>query len=97
MTAAPLIATRHDALLSALEVMTEQQLADLLGVTTKTLANKRSERTGPAYIKTGGGVLYRLEAVRRWLAVEEVQTTAPPRPRAAGRRTAAASATPGGR
>ena len=37
-------------------------------VTLATLATWRSRRTGPAYVKIGGRVLYRREAVEEWEA-----------------------------
>lgn len=35
-------------------------------ITLRTLANWRSEGSGPAFTKIGGRVLYPLEAIKRW-------------------------------
>lgn len=41
-------------------------------VTLKTLANWRSTKTGPAYVKVGGRVMYPLDAVLEWEAQREI-------------------------
>lgn len=43
-----------------------QQLAERLRLNVRTLDNWRSLGTGPAYIKVGGLVRYRLEDVLAW-------------------------------
>lgn len=35
-------------------------------ITTRTLANWRSNREGPSYTKIGGRVLYPMESVTKW-------------------------------
>lgn len=35
-------------------------------ISPRTLANWRSQRIGPAFVKIGGRVLYAVEAVLRW-------------------------------
>ena len=35
-------------------------------ITTRTLANWRSNREGPSYTKIGGRVLYPVESVEKW-------------------------------
>ena len=49
-------------------------LAELLGTTTGTLANWRSEGRGPRYIKCGATVLYREADVEAFLAAHAVET-----------------------
>jgi excisionase family DNA binding protein len=49
------------------ELLTGDELAAYLGRPAKTLANWRSARTGPAYIKVGGTVRYRRRDVEAWL------------------------------
>jgi hypothetical protein len=41
---------------------------------TKTLANWRSQRRGPTFVKLGGRILYPLDRLERW---EESNTIAP--------------------
>lgn len=56
------------------DLMTETEMAELLGVKPKTLANQRSRRVGPPYIKiTGGIVRYSRTAVAEWLAAHSVE------------------------
>lgn len=40
------------------ELLTPEQVAEALGTTTKTLANWRSRRTGPSYVRIAGRVYY---------------------------------------
>ena len=55
----------------------EQELADELGRTVRTLQRWRSERTGPPFIRLGRQILYRREAVREWLkSLEQEQPRA---------------------
>ena len=42
------------------------QLSRRWGITPKTLQNWRSKFKGPAFIKVGGHVLYRLEDIERF-------------------------------
>lgn len=42
-------------------LLTPKQMADRLGVREKTLANKRSAKTGPKFVKQGGRVRYPVE------------------------------------
>ena len=44
------------------------QLSRRLGLTPKTLQNWRSHAKGPAFIKIGGHILYRLEDIKRYEA-----------------------------
>ena len=44
------------------------QLSRRWGITPKTLQNWRSKSKGPAFIKVGGHVLYRMEDIERYEA-----------------------------
>lgn len=50
-------ATPHD-LPTVAGLLTPEQVAEALGTTTKTLANWRSRRTGPSYVRVAGRVYY---------------------------------------
>ena len=54
--------------------LTQQQFADTLGVTVRTLQRMHAARRGPARIKVGRAIYYRIEAVREWLAVNETKS-----------------------
>lgn len=58
--------TRRD-----LGLMTEEQIAAVAGVDTKTVKNWRTMRAGPPFTKLGKAVLYRRESVLKWLAENE--------------------------
>ena len=48
-----------------------EELAKELGVSVRTLARWDAERTGPPRAVCGRKPLYRVESVRRWLAMSE--------------------------
>lgn len=52
-------------------LMTRAEVAQLLGVEEKTLANWRTRRFGPPGFRVGKAVRYRPEEVDRWLAEQE--------------------------
>lgn len=56
------------------DLMTPEVTArDELNVKEKTLANWRSARLGPPYVKLSGGIVrYSRSAVRKWLAANTV-------------------------
>lgn len=58
-----------------------RELSDLLGVPVGTLANWRSARTGPPFVKVGRHVRYRTSDVDEWVAarVVEPETVTPRR------------------
>jgi hypothetical protein len=61
-----------------LDIYTPERLADLLGISTKTLANWRASNRGPRYCRLGGrgsGVVYRAREVDEWLDAQLVDTT----------------------
>lgn len=50
-----------------LGVYTPDELAVLLDVTTDTLAEWRSKKTGPDFVKLGKKVMYRADDVKEWM------------------------------
>jgi hypothetical protein len=55
------------------DLMTEAELADELKISGKTLANQRSRRVGPPYLKLSGGIVrYSRKAVQEWLDANTV-------------------------
>lgn len=64
------IAVRRD-----LGLLTPEEVAAMAGVDPETVKNWRIARTGPPYTKMGKAVLYRREAILRWLAANETETT----------------------
>lgn len=55
--------------------ITQQQFADTLGVTIRTLQRMHAARCGPARIKVGRAIYYRVDTVREWLAANENKPT----------------------
>lgn len=49
-----------------------EQVADELCIETKTLANWRSQRIGPPYLKLNGAVRYAEKELTEWLAAQQV-------------------------
>ncbi len=49
-----------------------RELSELLGVPVATLANWRSARTGPPFVKVGRHVRYRTGDVDEWIAARVV-------------------------
>lgn len=60
-----------------MDLMTEEDLAQLLGKSTGTVRRWRygAENEGPAYIKVGGTVRYRQEDLQDWLTASRVETS----------------------
>jgi len=56
--------TNQDAILGALELVTEKLLAQRWYCSTSRLQHWRSKGEGPAYLKIGGRVLYRISDIR---------------------------------
>jgi len=53
------------------ELMTAADVADVLSISARTLANWRSLNMGPDYVKVGGRVRYRVSSVNIWVARQE--------------------------
>lgn len=49
------------------ELGTTEEVAVYLGISPRTLENKRYDGTGPRYIKAGRAVRYRRKDVEQWL------------------------------
>lgn len=57
-------------------LITTELAAGYLQLSPRTLERLRQEGTGPAYIKAGRRVLYRILALQAWLAARTVTSTA---------------------
>lgn len=66
-----------------LGVLTEEEVAAILGKEVSTLQKMRGDRDGPPWLKAGRSVLYRRVSLERWLADQEARTSGPD-PRVAG-------------
>jgi predicted DNA-binding transcriptional regulator AlpA len=49
-------------------LISEEELSNRWSIARKTLANWRTQKVGPAFIKLGGAVRYHLDEVERWEA-----------------------------
>ena len=58
------------------EILSAEETADFLGVSTSTLANWRYLRRGPAFVRQGRIVRYTADAPAAWLSTHEVSTDA---------------------
>lgn len=58
-------------------VLTEEEVALILGKEVSTLQRMRSERDGPPWLKAGRSVLYRRSSLEAWLAAQEERTSGP--------------------
>jgi hypothetical protein len=57
---------------SKVELMTDNEVAELLGISPGTLRNRRAaKKEGPAWIKPGKKVLYNKVTVENWLLAQE--------------------------
>lgn len=54
------------------ELLSTKDTARLIGVSERTLLRWHSVQTGPARIRVGRKVLYRLKAVYDWLRANEI-------------------------
>jgi excisionase family DNA binding protein len=53
------------------KLLTTDELAEYLCVATSTIRQYRLDRKGPAYIKVGHLVRYRIEDVEEWLLAQK--------------------------
>jgi hypothetical protein len=53
------------------DLMKAEQLAAEWQIAPKTLANLRSRREGPPYLRVLGGIRYSRHAVNQWLAEQQ--------------------------
>jgi predicted DNA-binding transcriptional regulator AlpA len=56
-------------------LITPATLADRLGLTERTLSEKRITGTGPAFVRIGKSVRYRPESIDAWLLAQEYSST----------------------
>lgn len=56
-------------------ILTDTEVAALLGVSVYTLREWRMLRSGPDYTKAGKAVFYEIDAIKRWLAANTVTTS----------------------
>jgi len=52
-------------------LLPQQQAADTLGKTVRTLENWRARRIGPAWTRIGGRIYYREAALLDWIKSQE--------------------------
>lgn len=56
------------------ECLTAEEVELLYGLKASTLANKRSRARGPEYVKDGDKILYRHQAIKKYLDAKAVRT-----------------------
>ena len=56
------------------EYLTPEEVVLIYGLKPKTLANKRLKAQGPEYIKDGDRILYRQQAIKKYLEAKTVRT-----------------------
>lgn len=56
------------------EYLTPEEVELVYGLKPKTLANKRLKAQGPEYIKDGDRILYRQQAIKKYLEAKTVRT-----------------------
>ena len=56
------------------EYLTPEEVELVYGLKSKTLANKRLKAQGPEYIKDGDRILYRQQAIKKYLEAKTVRT-----------------------
>ena len=67
----------HTQLRHAVGVLTEAEVAAILGKEVSTLQKMRSARIGPPWLKSGQSVLYRRQSLEAWLEAQERRTAGP--------------------
>ena len=58
--------------MTSVELITQRELAPILGKSEKTLAKWRADGIGPTYIRVGRGVRYRPADVEQWLEANTI-------------------------
>ncbi len=56
------------------EYLTPEEVELIYGLKPKTLANKRLKAQGPEYINDGDRILYRQQAIKKYLEAKTVRT-----------------------
>jgi excisionase family DNA binding protein len=54
------------------KLLTEDEAAELVGLSVRTLQAWRSRGVGPAYVHVGRKVRYRLSDINRWISANTV-------------------------
>ena len=67
------LATAGDVEIAGHHYITADRLAEMLGVTVRTLARWNAQRIGPPKIAIGKTVLFDLAKLPEWLATREIQ------------------------
>jgi len=57
------------------ETLKPSEVAELLGVSARTLSRWHALRVGPSRVKVGRIIIYRRQAVNAWLEANETQPT----------------------
>lgn len=63
-----------DFLRAQVDLITQDEFATMMGVSTNTLRDWRRKGTGPHYIRVQKGVFYRLKDINEWLELNRVET-----------------------
>ena len=58
------------------ELLTTQEVAELLNVSKRSVIRWRNERIGPPWCKLGRNIRYRRESLEHWIAESEQQSVA---------------------
>ena len=66
-----------DAAVAELDILlSPHQVQEWIGLSTKTLQKRRTDGTGPKFIKVGNSVRYRWSDVEKWLEAHSASSTA---------------------
>lgn len=60
----------------SIELIPQAAVAEMLGVTVRTLENWRTRRVGPAWTKIGPRVVYRRTSLEKWVRDQEREPVA---------------------
>ena len=55
-----------------MDLLTQEETANWLGIATETLRTWRQRKQGPAYVKVGGSTRYRTDDVKAYLEANRV-------------------------
>lgn len=74
--------------LARLGYLTEEQYAEIRGITVATARNERANGRGPDYVKLGARAVYPVKALETWMASRTISTSVPSLPGIRRRRSA---------
>ena len=63
--------------LARLGYLTEEQYAEIRGITVASVRNERTAGRGPDHVKLGARVVYPVKALEAWMASRTVSTSVP--------------------